>query len=151
MQKTEHYQLNQWEPADRVLRTDFNEDNRKIDAALAKQLAAIAAAGNIRADILTYTGTGRDGTTSAPAVSITFPKPPILAVICNQSGSSGFLSGKNTCFHTFAPVSGSSISEGSCQCTWSSDGKQVSWYANYPNTALNLKDTTYVVYALSII
>ena len=35
MNYTENYQLNQWEPADRVLRTDFNEDNRKIDEALA--------------------------------------------------------------------------------------------------------------------
>ena len=35
MTKTEHYQLNQWEPTDRVLREDFNADNRKIEAALA--------------------------------------------------------------------------------------------------------------------
>lgn len=34
MTKTEHYQLNQWDAADRVLRTDFNGDNAKIDAAL---------------------------------------------------------------------------------------------------------------------
>ena len=34
MKKTEHYQLNQWDGADRVLRTDFNEDNAKIDGAL---------------------------------------------------------------------------------------------------------------------
>ena len=27
MTKTEHYGLPQWEPTDRVLRTDFNEDN----------------------------------------------------------------------------------------------------------------------------
>ena len=32
---TEHYQLNQWEPGDKVLRTEFNEDNAKIDGALA--------------------------------------------------------------------------------------------------------------------
>jgi len=31
---TPNYQLNQWEPDDRVLRTDFNADNAKIDAAL---------------------------------------------------------------------------------------------------------------------
>ncbi len=36
MNYTENYQLNQWEPADRVLRTDFNEDNRKIEEALQK-------------------------------------------------------------------------------------------------------------------
>ena len=33
-QKTEHYELNQWLATDQVLRTDFNADNAKIDAAL---------------------------------------------------------------------------------------------------------------------
>ena len=32
---TSSYQLCQWEAADKVLRTDFNGDNQKIDAALA--------------------------------------------------------------------------------------------------------------------
>ena len=31
---TEHYQLSQWQPQDRVLRTEFNQDNARIDAAL---------------------------------------------------------------------------------------------------------------------
>ena len=31
---TKNYQLNQWDAADRVLREDFNEDNRKIEEAL---------------------------------------------------------------------------------------------------------------------
>ena len=31
---TPNYNLNQWEPEDRVLRTDFNADNAKIDAAV---------------------------------------------------------------------------------------------------------------------
>ena len=35
MTKTEHYQLNQWDAADQVKRTDFNEDNAKIEEALA--------------------------------------------------------------------------------------------------------------------
>ena len=30
------YQLNQWDAADPVIRTDFNEDNAKIEAALAQ-------------------------------------------------------------------------------------------------------------------
>ena len=33
--QTTNYQLNQWEPTDQVLRTDFNADNAKVDAALA--------------------------------------------------------------------------------------------------------------------
>ena len=32
--KTQHYHLNQWEAEDAVLRTEFNEDNQKIDQAL---------------------------------------------------------------------------------------------------------------------
>ena len=31
---TTNYNLNQWEATDKVLRTEFNEDNAKIDAAL---------------------------------------------------------------------------------------------------------------------
>ncbi|NBI11727.1 hypothetical protein D1641_17310 [Colidextribacter sp. OB.20] len=34
MNATTNYQLNQWEASDRVLRTDFNADNAKIEAAL---------------------------------------------------------------------------------------------------------------------
>ena len=33
--KTDSYQLNQWEPEDDFLRTDFNEDNARLEAALA--------------------------------------------------------------------------------------------------------------------
>ena len=32
---TEHYHLHQWEPEDNFLRTDFNEDFRVLDKALA--------------------------------------------------------------------------------------------------------------------
>lgn len=35
MLQTTNYQLCQWEPSDRILRTDFNRDNEKIDTALA--------------------------------------------------------------------------------------------------------------------
>lgn len=34
MKQTENYQLNQWDGADRILRTDFNADNAKVDSAL---------------------------------------------------------------------------------------------------------------------
>ena len=42
MQKTTNYQLCQWDGEDRILRTDFNEDNAKIDAALKQQANSIA-------------------------------------------------------------------------------------------------------------
>lgn len=37
MEYTKNYHLNQWEPTDRVLRTDFNSDNQKIEEALEKK------------------------------------------------------------------------------------------------------------------
>lgn len=43
---TINYQLNQWEPTDQVLRTDFNADNAKIDAAL-KGLRDIIISGDL--------------------------------------------------------------------------------------------------------
>ena len=42
MQKTEHYQLNQWDRTDRILMEDFNGDNAKIDAALASKASTSA-------------------------------------------------------------------------------------------------------------
>ena len=44
MTKTERYQLNQWEASDQVRRTDFNEDNAKIEQALAGQADALGMA-----------------------------------------------------------------------------------------------------------
>ena len=34
IKKTANYQLNQWDPGDRILREEFNEDNARIDAAI---------------------------------------------------------------------------------------------------------------------
>ena len=69
---TTNYQLNQWEAGDQVLRTEFNQDNLKIDTALAglagqnEELeaalaAAVAGAGNCQMEVFTYTGTGTCG------------------------------------------------------------------------------------------
>ena len=41
--QTANYQLNQWEAEDKVLRTEFNADNAKLDAALTGLAAAQAA------------------------------------------------------------------------------------------------------------
>ena len=66
---TSNYNLNQWEPEDKVIRTEFNEDNQKIDAALgelANQLASkvdkaaldAVAATVPKIAVGTYTGNG---------------------------------------------------------------------------------------------
>ena len=45
MNQTTNYQLSQWEASDRILMSDFNNDNAKIDAALKTQAEAISALG----------------------------------------------------------------------------------------------------------
>ena len=51
MTKTEHYQLNQWDATDQVKRTDFNEDNAKIEAALAGLESGKAESASVNAAI----------------------------------------------------------------------------------------------------
>ena len=43
MNKTEHYQLNQWDAEDRILRADFNADNAAIEVGMKANADAIAA------------------------------------------------------------------------------------------------------------
>ena len=56
--QTTNYQLNQWEPTDQVLRTDFNADNAKIEAALVALSAASAGYGNCQIETGSYVGAG---------------------------------------------------------------------------------------------
>ena len=96
--QTTNYQLNQWEPTDQVLRTDFNADNAKLDAVLtvlaedvdekasqavldtltqtvAGHTALLAQKGNCQIYTTTYTGTGTESR------SFTFPQSPLLVII----------------------------------------------------------------------
>ena len=102
MNYTENYQLNQWESADRVLRTDFNEDNQTVDAAIkaaenytgvvealanqaksaaahaqaAADLAQATADGGVKIAVGSYTGSGAYG--SAHPNSLTFTFKPLI-------------------------------------------------------------------------
>ena len=100
--QTTNYQLNQWEPTDQVLRTDFNADNTKLDAALtvlakdvnekasqavldtltqtvAGHTALLAQKGNCQVYTTAYTGTGTVSRT------FSFPKQPLLVIIGGPS------------------------------------------------------------------
>ena len=79
---TTNYQLNQWEAGDQVLRTEFNQDNQKIDTALAgldgrtEALETMATSfGNCRLYYGTYTGTG------SGATQLTFSHTPLFVAI----------------------------------------------------------------------
>ena len=81
--KTQNYQLNQWVKSDRVLMSEFNADNAKIDAALKAEAnartAGLAKKGNCTIGILTYTGDGQSG--PEHPTRITFPRMPAFFIV----------------------------------------------------------------------
>ena len=70
MNYTKNYQLNQWEPSDRVLREDFNKDNMKIDAALHTMQGALP-----ELVLGTYTGDG----SAVRTVDLALPPRPFMS------------------------------------------------------------------------
>ncbi len=72
--KTAHFNLNQWEPGDQVLRADFNADNSKLDETLFKQRPVTGV----------YTGNG-DGATGQE-ISLGF-SPSAVIVTTRQTTS----------------------------------------------------------------
>ena len=96
---TSYYQLNQWEPTDQVLHTDFNDDNQKIAAALhtlnttvqqhtsqlSQQGTQISQKGDCTFYTTTYEGTGEDTRT------LTFPQKPLLLFIFDQATGLAFI------------------------------------------------------------
>ena len=152
---TTNYQLNQWEAGDQVLRTEFNQDNQKIDAALAgldsrtEALETLTAGfGNCRVEHFTYVGTGTSGA-SAPT-QITFSAPPLLFLI---RGDASLMVGSSLS-NTATSVALDSIAHAAglieCEVTWS--GAKASListaYSNPVGFQMNSKGKTYWVVAL---
>ena len=79
---TANYQLHQWEPADFFLRTDFNADFAKLDAALAGKAGLADLAEKLGAVTGSYTGDGSANRT------ITLGAAPV-AVFLREDGDSG--------------------------------------------------------------
>ena len=147
---TTNYQLNQWEAADQVLRTDFNQDNQKIDAALKTNADAIAAEtaaraalaetvegkGNCKLEHFTYRGDGGHGDES-PTV-IDFSGRPLFFMIL---GDSDFAFGSWYMDGLLMDLSHNNAGQ---NCDW--NGNQVSFYASQAGWQLNQDDVTYHVF-----
>lgn len=113
--RTEHYGLCQWEAGDQVIRTDFNEDNARLDGALAGQAEAITALtealekkGNCRIETFTV----RDGVrhnNSNPLV-IQFSAVPAFFVLFDGSSIAFCLGGSNRAFVLYNGPSSAAIS-----------------------------------------
>ena len=78
---TTNYGLHQWESTDDFLRTDFNTDFQKIDAAI----HGLVVFG-------TFAGDGTDGR----VISLGFT--PRVVYICSEEGRAGFSSGSGYCY-----------------------------------------------------
>nr|WP_317326476.1 hypothetical protein [uncultured Flavonifractor sp.] len=85
---TPNYQLHQWTPEDKFLRTDFNEDLNKIDTALGEAAAAAAQVGklgNCQIVHVTYTGSGKTSRTQ------TFTGKPLVVMVARTNDGYSFI------------------------------------------------------------
>ena len=159
---TEHFSLNQWLPDDQVKRTDFNEDNAKLDAALndlsgglaekADQTALDALAAEVAKKATTaaleavraavpklvvgsYTGNGSCGQSHPRTLDFTatLGRPPKFVVVRSKDGD-------HRC------LSDSYIMDTKNTVTWS--GNRVSWYADSDSGQMNRLDSEYVYFAV---
>ena len=149
---TTNYNLNQWEATEKVLRTEFNADNAKIDAALKANADAVDSletqlvsglAGKGNCQLWTTSYVGDDQVTYNSNNRITFPKLPVLVIIQGTNGGETMLIlGQNTKYLTIMGTAyGGSV-------TW--EGTTMSWRVNTtnPSDQFNLQGATYLVLAL---
>lgn len=146
LNQTNNYQLSQWEAEDRILRTDFNSDNAKTDAALADHAAgladltaALAAKGNCQIYFTSYEGDGTYGTTAKK--TYTFAHRPLLIIVAESGGTSMCaIRGMTTAYRR-------AISGVYLKVSW--DEKSVSWWhTEGANSQMNNSGTTYYLMAL---
>ena len=135
---TPNFNLCQWEATDKVLRADFNEDNQKIDAALA---GLQQSKGNCRIVTGNYTGTGTYS--SVYPNSLSFNSLPLVLFVGGHQGLH---------FWAVRDDDAASATRGSNGPQWITlewSENAVSWYnVNSAESQLNVKDRIYRYIAL---
>ena len=131
LKQTTNYQLNQWDPEDRILRTDFNSDNSKIDAALKDQLNLLAK--TCQPYIISYTGDGN------PTRTMEFPGKPLFVIAVGSSVIFTAIRGGEKAYSVF-----SGMAQGSYLTTWGERsftwqiGTQLAYSANNTGAAYQM-------------
>ena len=142
--QTTNYQLNQWEPTDQVLRTDFNTDNAKLDAALAGKVdqadlehlesavdtltgatASLSTTHNGRVYTSSYTGNG------SASKTLSFPARPMLVNIMGMN-------------HWLCAVQGSNIGSGRYLDGGGGEAVTVSWSGHNMTVSSPSSDASYI-------
>ena len=121
---TEHIGLSQWSLSDSVVMADFNEDNRKIDEAL-------AAGPKVKTG--SYVGTGTSGADNPNVLEFDF-KPVFLAIVEKDKAPESALCAPWFFIRPWAYTNkfsrgNSNINTYFTHVTWLDNG--VSWYAQY--------------------
>ena len=130
---TPHFQLNQWNPDDPVLRDDFNADNMRLESALHTLTSAVQTAGNAQLEHSTYVGSG------GSSVSLTFRRRPCAVLVTGYD--SLLVPGLPAIGHVFHTAPGDPV-----QFRWSDN--TVNWDTPAPQLWANEKGHTYHYYAL---
>ena len=159
---TEHFSLNQWLPDDQVKRTDFNEDNAKLDAALdalaaeVEKKATTAALEAVRAAmpkiaVGTYTGTGTYGDSKPCTLDLTHAlgREPQLVLVRRQTDPGG----RTKCLTLIRGAAAADcynahdiLVDTENLITWT--GKRVSWYGESASVQMNESGVLYTYFAL---
>ena len=173
--QTANYDLNQWLSTDQVLRTDFNTDNAKLDAALAGlaetaaekadqsalDALAVSKAEQSVVDALsaqvaalpriaagTYVGTGTSDSSGPCRLDFTdsLGRPPQLVVVRPQAGMGDGLVLLQGMTESMDALSGNYGSGSNNTVSWF--GASVSWYAEFAASQFNNKGTIYHYFAI---
>ena len=163
--QTSNYGLCQWEATDRVLHTDFNEDNQKIDTALKNLQTAVnskassssmnSAVNGVAQDVAeletarlrivtgSYTGTGTKGSYNAKTITFSGLNrvPELLVVRATDAMGDGLvlLRGMNTSTCNLSGTTGTGTETTVKSWTQTS----VTWYGDTPRAHMNESGTTY--------
>lgn len=122
MNKTQNYQLSQWDGEDRILMEDFNADNARVEAALSA-LAAAADRLNGRFYTGSFSGTGYENGNR----SCIFPRKPLFVMF---SGGTESLLALPPAEWTFVQIHNAG---GTAMTTCSLNGNTFSWQASRCN------------------
>lgn len=145
---TKNYSLCQWEATDAVLRTDFNEDNAKMDVALAilaeqvdgkaeqSTVSNLVSTRNCQVYFTTYIGTGSGSN------SFTFPARPLLVMAMGLGIWLTVMQGQSQ-----GQSRNGVTRSGYVDAFWS--GNSVTWsVSNDQDLQCNRKDTQYSLVAI---
>ena len=166
---TRNYNLCQWAAEDKVLRTEFNADNSKIDAAinavdsrvdglastvsgkasvsalealkttLNQQTAALSGKGDCQLYTTSYTGSNTFG--AEGPCSLTFPKKPALVFISQGLYRLIMVQGQARSWSEEYTGNRADV-----RITWS--GNRVQWHAGHATGQLNIANIAYQVIAI---